>query len=181
MNKQQTLQFLLFSLSLVILILTPTHAGDTSTTVYKITHPDGSITFSDVEQSNSEEIHVKPITTVPALVIPKHTYSPSTNQAKTIEGYYDSLEIISPKSDSALYSGNGDINIKVAITPPLRTDDRLQFQLDDTNIATQKELKLTIMAVNRGSHRINVNIINQSGTALLSTESKVTIHRPIAR
>jgi len=181
MNIKYTLQLLLFSLALFTQILTPVHAGDTSTTVYKIINPDGSVTFSDVEQSNAEEVLIKPITTVPALAIPEHTYSPSTNQAKTKGLYYDSLDIISPKPDSALYSGNGDINVKVAITPALRENDQLQFQFDGATIATQKGLELTIMTVSRGTHRVNVNIINQNGTTLLSTQNIVTIHRPIAR
>jgi len=181
MNIKQTMNHFFISFTLLTLTLTPVLAGDTNTTVYKTINPDGSITFSDINQSNAEEIQIKPITTVPALDIPKRASPLATDQTKTSTMYYESLEIISPKSGTALYSGNGELNVKVSITPPLRSNDQLQFQLDGTTIATQTGLELNISAVNRGTHRINVNIVNQRGAPLLTTQNTVTVHRPIAR
>lgn len=154
------------------------HAKEATTTVYKQVMPDGSISYSDQASDRSETLEVSPVPTVPAL---EQSRRPSqTDRDESTEQSYQ-LSVASPQNDSAFYSGNGSMSVSVAIKPELRRGHSLQLILDGQVIRTQTSPHFALDLVDRGTHQLQVNIVNRAGKILQSTQSRFTIHRPIVR
>jgi len=151
----------------------------TKTRIYKIVNPDGSISYSDKADINAEELIVKPISTVPALVIKQNQtiLSQDTNQSD----YYQALNIISPEPNSAFHSGSGNITVKVQIKPKLRPGDQLQYLLDGQLHNTLEANSYTFKTLDRGSHSVTVNLISPTNKTLKTSSSAFTLHRPSVR
>lgn len=149
-----------------------------TTTVYKVTKPDGSISYSDQPQSNAVTLEVEPVPTIPALKPSPISFS----SAPTDDSFlYQSLVISAPIDRSALHSGTGDITVSTILEPSLRAEDKLRFLLDGAEVALQKGASLLLTSLNRGTHTITVQVIDPQNKALISASSQFTVHRPIAR
>jgi len=160
--------------------ITSSLAGET-TQVYKSINADGSISYSDTQQAQSEILNIKPISTVPAFVTKNKQSIRAQKQAILVDSYYQRLEVLHPKSDTALQSGNGDIKLKIDIEPPLRPTDQLQIKLDGAVISKQQESELQIQTLDRGTHSIEVKVLSAENQTLQSTSSTFTLHRPTVR
>lgn len=148
-----------------------------STTVYKTVNPDGSITYSDQPSGYAEKLEVQPVPTVPAIKVPRKTFSASNKETKR-SGTYTSLEILSPGHDTAFYSGNGDVNVSVLLEPALSNGHQFQYSLDGRVVATQAASSLMLNTLDRGTHSVSVAVIDRESKVVLSRSSTFTVHRP---
>ena len=186
MEHSQFTRLALGSILLASLFISFNLSAEQTTTVFKVINPDGSVSFSDKAQQNAEELHIKPVPTVPAFtVFPKDSKSNSSTTSKTTKegsshAYY-SVNISSPANDSAFYSGSGDVDIVVDLVPALFKGDQIEFQVDGATLATQTSPQYTLKTLNRGTHKLNINILNSTGEVLKNATSSFTVHRPIKR
>ena len=155
------------------------HAKEATTTVYKKTMPDGSVSYSDQPSNSSKALEVSPIPTMPAFQTNSSFKRPSKKDKNTPP--YDALSVSSPENNSAFYSGDGSMAINVAISPELKRNHMMEFILDGQVVATQKGNSLALTLVDRGTHGLQVNVIDSKGNIIQSTQSTFTIHRPIKR
>jgi len=161
---------------------TATEPVQTNTTkVYKVTHEDGSVSYSDKAQTNAEEIDVKPVSTIPAVDITRNRHLTPERKKNGLVSYYQSLEIIKPAQGSAFHSGSGNISASVKVIPKLKNGDQLQFVVDGQLLSSQTSSQVTLNHMDRGSHTIKVNVVSAAGKVIKSTSSTFTVHRPIAR
>lgn len=149
-----------------------------TTTVYKVTHPDGSITYSDQAQTNSVQLEIAPVVTVPAYKAPSRITATSSESEAS---FYQSVAITSPSHNSAFHSGTGEVNVSTKIEPALLHEDSIRFSLDGVEVSTQKATTLVLSNVYRGTHTITVEILDKNQDVVLSTSNQFTIHRPIKR
>lgn len=169
-----------FAFILVSAIFAPlSHAKEATTTVYKRTMPDGSVSYSDQPSNSSKALEVSPIPTMPAFQTSSSFKRPPTKDKNTPP--YDALSVSSPENNSAFYSGDGSMAINVLISPELKRNHMMEFILDGQVVATQKGNSLALTLVDRGTHGLQVNIIDSNGNIIQSTQSTFTIHRPIKR
>ncbi len=179
----------LLRLSLGTLLLALTSSGlqadadsssrTNSTTIYKVPHPDGSVSYSDQAQANATKIRVEPVSTVPAVKPLKMTSTATASSDQP--AYYHSLLITKPAHGSAFHSGDGNISVSTKIEPALRAKDRLRFILNGSEIQTQNNGSLQLTNLNRGIHQLQVQVLDPQNSPLISASSEFTIHRPIAR
>ncbi|GEM_PF-1832013 len=155
------------------------YASEPTTTVYKKTMPDGSVAYSDQPSQSAKSMEVAPIPTIPAIET-NRSFERQTSE-KTGDQTYETLAVSSPENKSAFYSGDGSMNISVSLSPKLKPSHLMQFILDGAVVATQKSTALSLSRVDRGTHSLQINIINSAGKIVQSTQSSFTIHRPIAR
>ena len=153
--------------------------NESLTRVYKVTQSDGSISYSDQPQTNSEELLIQPIATVPAFRSKDPESAASGTEARTTN--YQSLTILDPAHNSARNSGSGDLSISIKLIPSLGPGDQLRFLLDGRIVATQTSHQVSLQNISRGSHILRVQVISSQGRELLSASSDFTLHRPIAR
>lgn len=163
----------------LLLSTTSTIHANEQTTVYKAVGKDGRVSFSDEAQKGSEEIKVKPVTTVPAIDIKQN--KSLSNKNSPVAEYYQSLSIISPANDTAFNTGNGNVQVVVQAKPGLRNSDSFELELDGVLVSTQRATSFNLEAIDRGTHTLLIKIINRNKQTVKAAISTMTIHRPIIR
>ena len=131
-------------------------------TVYKKTKPDGSFEFTDQASPDSEEIKVRKPTTYTAPRLPKLTL-PSKKLSPTFN--YE-LAIVQPANDSTILN-KSDITVSVTLQPGLNSafKHQLRYQLAGQSIVSEIKT-VTFKNVDRGTHSINVSVINADGESV---------------
>lgn len=98
---------------------------------------------------------------------------PAILQFKTIQ--YQ-IAIISPKPDQAIRQNQGNVNIKLLVKPKLLIGDKIQVVLDGKVIdKTMSKTDITLKNIDRGTHRLRINIINEHGEIMISSH-EITFH-----
>jgi len=140
-------------------------------TVYKKKNPDGSVEFTDQPSQGSEKVKVREPTTfaappLPKLSLPSKKLSPSFN--------YE-LAIIQPANNSTIHN-KPDVSVSVTLQPTLNSSygHQIQYQLDTQSITSNKT-SVIFKNVTRGSHSINVSIVDSKGE-IVSPVASSTFH-----
>ena len=166
--------------TLALFMLTATSLN-AATTVYKVKNPDGSISYSDQPQDNAEVMQVEPVPTVPAVPVDRSLYDrkPADDVAPT--NTYSNFAIISPANDQAFQSPEGIVEIRVALEPSLQDSHTLEYWFDGTLHQSTQAPAVQLNNVDRGTHKVQVKIVDGAGKVIENRSSTFTIHRPIAR
>lgn len=165
------------TLALLTLTAMSTQAA---TTVYKVKNPDGSISYSDQPQDNAEMMQVEPVPTVPAVPVnlaPANSPEEDTSTAQA----YRNFAIVAPGNNEAFHSPQGTVEIRVALDPTLQDGHMLEYWLDGKLHQSSQAHALQLTNVDRGTHTVQVKIVDTSGVVLENRSSSFTVHRPIAR
>lgn len=150
-----------------------------ATTVYKVKNPDGSISYSDQPQDNAEVMQVEPVPTVPA--VPVNMAPANTPEQETEATAYSNFAIVAPASNEAFHSPEGTVEIRVTLEPSLQGDHTLEYWLDGKLHQSTQAKALQLNNVNRGTHSIQIKIVDSAGAVLDTRSASFTVHRPIAR
>ncbi len=173
---------LLASLSLATIQLV---YAEQSVTVYKTYHPDGSISYSDQPSEQAETIEVKPVDTIPAIDVRSAQSLPARSAPSISDsgsaGVYQQFGITFPENGSAFYSGNGNVKLKIDINPALRDEDSIAIILDGQEIARTNRPEYMLTHLDRGTHSLEVKLLNSQGQPMKSSRSEFTLHRPTVR
>lgn len=168
----------LFALTLLSLAATSLSAA---TTVYKVKNPDGSISYSDQPQDNAEVMQVEPVPTVPAVPVDRSLYDSKPAEDVATGNAYKSFAITSPVNDEAFHSPEGVVEIRVALEPVLKDSHTLEYWLDGALHQRTQAPAVQLNNVDRGTHTVQVKILDGTGKVIENRSSTFTIHRPIAR
>ena len=143
----------------------------TAETVYKKTNPDGSVEFTDIQATDSEEIKVRETTTykptgLPSLNLPTKKLRPSFNYT---------LSISQPEND-AVITGQADVVVSVSVQPALLSalGHQIRYQVSGESIVSQST-SATFKDVSRGTHNLTVSIVDNQGE-VVSPVASSTIH-----
>jgi hypothetical protein len=84
---------------------------------------------------------------------------------------YATLEIVRPSNNSTFDISQANIRIEANVVPPVRRDlgHVLQIRLDDT-VIVENETQYMLDDVERGKHRIVVQIIDSDGNIIARTD-----------
>ena len=136
-------------------------------TVYKKVNPDGSVTFTDQSSTDSKEVEIRKPTTykpigLPSLNLPSKKLRPSFN--------YE-LVITQPTNDATI-TGQHDVTVSISVVPALNKGfgHQVRYQLSDQTI-TSRNTSETFKNVSRGTHNINISILDQNGSVIGPTVS----------
>lgn len=158
------------------LILFSTHivAADK---VYKKVNPDGTVEFTDQPSRDAEEVPVSEVPTIkikPAPPIP--TRFDLQQKEKPQAFSYEQIVITSPANDEAIRDNAGNITIQGSVSPALRQElgHQLRWTMDGEVLA-QQDLILQLTNVDRGTHTVQLEVINAEGEVQASS-SPVTFH-----
>lgn len=138
--------------------------------VYKSTGSDGVVEFSDQPSSGAKTITVTPnVVTLPE----SPRFQPATKQAP--EPTYTSLTITAPQNDEAIRSNAGNFAATAEIEPELLGGDSIQWLFDGQVIKGANATFLTMTNVDRGTHTVQIQVINTDGEVVKSSET-ITFH-----
>ena len=144
--------------------------------VYKTVDENGKVAYSDQPSSAAKEVSTAPLLNTfeyPDLAQPAGT-APIAVAAEQFD--YDFVAMTAPKQDETVRSNNGDVSIRGHLNPPLRPHHQAFLVLDGTITGlTSSTLSFELQAVDRGTHIVAINITDENGKTLRSTEP-VTFH-----
>lgn len=146
--------------------------------VYKSVNKDGVVEYSDQPREGAEKIKVK---NPQSIVLPKSSdvFTSNTSDAAEPQAPYQSVVINQPANDSAFNSGNGQVSISSETTPALMPQHSIQLVMDGTTYDSNKSGSFGLSNVDRGTHQLQVNVIDADGKVLISSDiTTFTLHRP---
>lgn len=165
-------------LSALMAAHTPVYAD-----IYKSVNNEGVIEYSDQPREGSEKIKVK---NPQSITLPKgadvFTSGNTDTDSNTDSGAaYQSVKITQPANDSSFSSGNGLVSISSETTPALQAGHSIQLVMDGTPYNSNQSGSFGLSNVDRGTHQLQVNVINGAGETLISSDvTTFTLHRPQA-
>ena len=149
--------------------------------IYKTTDKDGNVVYTDNPSPSrpSEKVKLKPITPLPPA---EYIAPPSPRSQKPESDYsYETLTITSPANDSVIHN-NGNVLVNVSVKPALLGNHKLRLLVDGEVLAgPQKNNTFAIENMFRGTHQLQVEIVDGKGKSLMQTASVIHVHRPFIR
>ena len=159
-------------LLLVLLLLAPLLA---TAQVYKHVDQDGNVTFSDIPAPDSEKIDVSVSNSVAA---PPVVSRPQEQPAAASVSY--EVAITTPEPEAVIPRGPGNFTVAATVSPAPDTAMQLQLLMDgDAYGAPQSQLQWNLTNVPRGTHQVQVAILDSKGERLAQSDPiTVYVRRP---
>ena len=82
---------------------------------------------------------------------------------------YIRLAFLAPKQNQAIRANDGDVSAMVSIKPPLKKGHQLVFSIDGKAMQKGTSRTQNFSNLDRGSHTIAVNVIDEKGKTLKSS------------
>jgi len=159
-----------------ILVLTSTLSA---AEIYRWVDDQGNVEFSDEPRKGAEKVEVGPTATI---TLPKPADLPAANTEADAglepSANYDQLSINFPANNSAFNSGNGDVTVTMTVLPELRPNHSLRLTMDGTDSITTKANFHTFPNVDRGTHQLQLDIVDNTSVIMSGPSVTFTIHRP---
>ena len=174
---------------LLLMALAMPLAAAADKVVYKIVDKNGKVTFTDKQPPGNVKYEVlkipnpKAAPTPPAR--PRDNVWPPAAPADTKPVFrgYRSIQVTSPSHDHTVLHDQLEVAVKLALTPRLQPGHKVQLVFDGEVLdESDSGASFVLRELERGSHQIQVNILDENGKTVGSSDT-VTIHvkRPIAR
>lgn len=166
----------LLTITIALLISSGAFAAPT---IFKTTDKNGNPIFTDMpsEGQKSEAVHLKPMSTVtltPATTTTDDQPAPTTEDEPSS---YNSLQILTPRHGDTIRDTT-NFEIIAAVDPALLPRHSARLLIDGAAVdQSQTSLQFFITDIERGAHRLEVQIIDGGNKILISTEIEIFIHR----
>jgi len=158
--------------------------------VFRKFHPDGVVEFTDQPSKDSEELKVEELPTYKFAPVPGTTPSKATpatrpTSAPTKNGTnapavpaspYTALNITSPARNENIRANDGNVLIKLNLTPALQAHLGHQFEylLDGKSVLKSARPDM-LNNLDRGTHTLVVQVIDKNNRVLIHSDS-VSFH-----
>ncbi|MCU0090499.1 DUF4124 domain-containing protein [Pseudomonas koreensis] len=166
----------------LLLILLLVCACTASAQIYKYTDASGNTVYSDhaPDGVQAQPVELPPLNSVQ----PQAPSAPSsdTTSREPARNAYEVLELTGLPTEEALRANNGTFTVSVLIKPRLQPPHQLRLLLDDAPYGQPSNVPiLQLVNVDRGEHRLAVQVINgeaiiQQSPAVVFTVQRV--HKP---
>jgi len=178
--------FRIQALVATLLLTTLTLPALAQSDIYKVTHPDGSISFTDQPPSDSDSSSVELLDGNRTNIVPGLAPKPKTTEAEELvvtEPIPKSVEIVSPIDQTTIPMGAGHFSVLAQVEPELEPGETLQLVMDNMPVddpITDTTWNLTFVI--RGEHTLLINRIDSAGNVTATSEPVVVyVLRPSIR
>jgi hypothetical protein len=141
--------------------------------IYKTVDANGNVVFTDIApidrsgQAPAQEVNVQPINSYEP---PPSVQSSNAQSSAPVPSYYSQLDVVSPTEDETIRDNAGNVQIQVAISPPLRSDHRLLLVLDGTPTDVEAVNGVFELSnVDRGTHTAGARAVDRQGNVLIES------------
>lgn len=146
-----------------------------SAEVYTYVDAEGNRVFTDQPHKNAKRVDIAPSNSTSGSP-PKRPVQSRAPQAKAqteVMFRYDLLRILVPEPDASIRSTPGDLIVTVTSEPALQQGHSYRLLLDGKPIGTAgRSPVFPLHNVDRGTHQLAVEIIDQRGRVLEKTPSQ---------
>ncbi|PCR94315.1 DUF4124 domain-containing protein [Pseudomonas fluorescens] len=165
-----------------LLFLMLTFAFPVTAQIYKYTDASGNTVYSDhaPDGVKAQPVELPPLNSVQPQA-PSAPSSDTTSRAPA-HNAYEVLELTDLPTEEALRANNGTFTVSVLIKPRLQPPHQLRLLLDDAPYGQPSNVPiLQLVNIDRGEHRLAVQVINgeaiiQQSPAVVFTVQRV--HKP---
>lgn len=158
---------------LVLLLAAP--ALSAAATIYKRELPDGTVIYSDQPHPDAQEFRPAAPQLIDPYTAPTQTTRPSTAPAQPVSAYRR-VAITSPADDESVWNDDRDLQVTVAVEPPLRRGHRIAVLLNGERVAQGDGTgPIALQEVFRGTHGLQAVVEDASGRVVASGRS-ITFH-----
>lgn len=150
--------------------------------IYKTVDKDGNVIFTDTRPVDepSEEVKLRPITQMSSTPARRSGSSLQGEEGES-KNLYSHLEIIEPANDSTVRE-QGNFTVKVVTEPRVLSGHRIRLLLDGDVVGESKrKLSFDLTNVDRGTHTLTVEIVDNRRKVVQSSSSTVHVHRTVYR
>ncbi len=168
--------------SLLMVILPLVFVNLALAAIYKTVDKDGNVIFTDTRPADepSEEVKLRPITPM--------SPAPTGRSGSSLQGekgeskdLYSRLDIVEPANDSTVRD-QGNFTVKVATEPRIFSGHRVRLLLNGGVVGESKrKLSFDLTNVDRGTHTLTVEIVDNRRKVVQSSSSTVHVHRNVYR
>lgn len=155
--------------------------GISNAEIYTWTDSQGAVHFSDTPHPGAKKMNI-PDAQGYSTPQPKSQTNPQIEKKenKSQQQTYTKLTIVQPENQATIRNNQGYIVVATEIIPDLVPGDKLQLLFDGTPIGEpQTALLFQLNGIYRGSHTIAVQVIDENGNALMTSEPiTIFMHRP---
>ena len=148
---------------------TASSEGQITTTVT----PQSTQSDSQVQSQNQPEVQsqAQDIVTTTANTSADNILTTQTIQPSKAGDY--TLKVLLPKQEQAVRRGSQTIDVEVGLTPALKPGDRIIYKLNNTTLATTRNLKYSIVTTNLDPqpYTVTVGVENMVGD-IIAQESR---------
>ena len=131
----------------------------------------GVVHFSDRPHPGAERMDMRPAQTFTAPPVePRPPRRTAPEEASDATPRYTQLSILSPAEGETLWNIGAELNVQLAIDPPLAGAHELRVYLDGALVeGSPQGTQFTLSDVFRGERRLRVSIVDESERELVST------------
>ncbi|WP_194842513.1 DUF4124 domain-containing protein [Endozoicomonas sp. OPT23] len=169
---------LIFTLFLSSLFVLPVAAG----AIYKTVDANGNTVYTDSPPANqrAEEVDL-PVITPLQINSPQKIYRPKTRKQTIADTDYSSLEITSP-THNATVRNNGNLTVSAKLDTALMSGHKFQLFINGKAYSKkQRSPSFKLSDMNRGTHTLEVAIVNSRGKKLETASSTIHVQKAIYR
>ncbi|MGI2026937.1 DUF4124 domain-containing protein [Endozoicomonas acroporae] len=148
-------------------------------TIYKTVDQDGNVIFTDSRPADqpSEEVKLRPIT--PMSPAPENKPELPKPVQKVSKKPYGRLQIIEP-ANNATVRNQGNFTVKIVTAPKIIDGHKVRLLLDGKVVAGPKRnLTFELENVDRGTHNLAVEIIDNQAKVIQSSSNTIHVHRTL--
>jgi hypothetical protein len=166
-------------LGLAVILGLPVQAAE----IYRTVDAEGNVVFTDIppreDDQNAEQIIIEnPNSFVVDEAIPnadEWIVEPEDGQEEEPPFSYLALEIVAPADDEPVRENAGNITVVTNIHPRLQRGHRTRLLMDGTVVQEGSQGSFDLANVDRGTHTIAVEIVDERGQVLIRSEQS-TFH-----
>lgn len=148
-------------------------------TIYKTVDQGGNVIFTDSRHANqpSEEVRLRPITPMsPAPSSQPELSKPAKNVSRNP---YSNLKIIEP-ANNATVRNQGNFTVKIVTAPKILAGHKVRLLLDGKVVVEpRRNLTFELKNVDRGTHNLTVEIIDNQAKVIQSSGNTIHVHRNV--
>lgn len=172
--RKEWIMRLLFIIALLALAL-PAAAQ-----IYQYTDAQGQLVFTDQPPAGvaAQQVDPGPINSIPAPPSSVLDTTPQPSKSAEHAHPYTQLQLVGLPSQQAIRANNGSFKVQVAISPSLAQQHRLQLLLDGQAYgAASTATELAVNNIDRGEHRLAVQVIANDQVIQRSAEQVIHVQR----
>jgi Domain of unknown function (DUF4124) len=142
-------------------------------TVYKTVDAEGNTVFSDAKTDGAEVMEIKEAQSINSPAA--RTFKATPAKEKQKDPGYTKLVIASPKNDSTIHAGDGNISVAVTLEPALNGKDSMVLFMDGKQVLSGRAPQFSLTNIDRGTHTIDVAVISEDDKVIKRSE-KIVLH-----
>ena len=153
-----------------------------SAQIYQYTDANGNRVFTDQPPLGVDASSVE-LRTTNSLPAPTPAAAPASEAAddpalSESAAPYSQLQLTGLPDEEALRANNGSFTLQVEISPELASQHRLQLLIDGQAYGTaSSSTSLPVESLDRGDHRIAVQVLANNKVLQTSAEQSITVQR----